>query len=100
MIPKINGQAMQYIGNENSDYGVWEMSFNHGVLDIRIYSWEHKSDSYANVFVYLNQDQDIGKNLIFRSTDNANAQVAADQATKYLNRLENLLKNCGFSIDK
>jgi hypothetical protein len=98
MIPKINGSDMQYIGSESSDYNIWQASFNHGQIEINISCWEHENNSYANCTIYLCQNG--SKTDLMRRGGYDNAQVAANEATLYLSRLQNLLKNCGFILDK
>lgn len=98
MIPKINGHEMQYVGSESSEYNIWQTSFNHGQIEINIQCWTHENRSYANCSVYLCENKN--KNYLMHGTDYADAQVAANAAVLYLSQLQNLLKNCGFVLDK
>jgi hypothetical protein len=93
MTPKINGYEMQLI-EQVYDYTEWQASYNSAGLVIIV-----KSDEMCSTCNMYTVDQ-YGRRFFSFHDAASTPQEAADKAADYLNRMANLLKNCGFGLDK
>lgn len=93
--PKINDQAMQEVYIDYTDLtGNWCSSFNSGMLEIRVFKNRTGGCTFRITYdgVLINSYADYGLPIL------ETPQAAADEAMKYLSRLQNLLSNLGFII--
>lgn len=72
-------------------YSEWQSSYNSGKFVIVVKQFKDDSENSLICSVMIND------HLVFCSEqENITVQNATDKAVKYLNQLNNLLKNCGF----